>query len=212
MRPAPHQDFNENVFINCPFDGKYDSLLQPILFTIIYFGFTPQIASRTGDSGEQRITKILSLILNSKYSIHDLSRIRSAKRGELYRLNMPFEFGIDYGCRCTAKGRLKRKKFLVLGEKPHDYKKALSDLAGIDASSHMNNPKKVVGALRNWFIESVPSNKTADSATAIWSRFTDFKDDFYARRKSEGFSKADLKTMPISEYISFIRTWIGSNK
>jgi hypothetical protein len=113
MRPAPHQDFNKNVFINCPFDSEYHSLLQPILFTILYFGFTPQIASRTADSGEQRITKILSLILKSKYSIHDLSRIRSTKRGELYRLNIPFELGIDYGCRCTAKGHLRHKKFLV---------------------------------------------------------------------------------------------------
>jgi|ERR1041384_3306665 hypothetical protein len=123
-----------------------------------------------------------------------------------------FELGIDYGCRCTAKGPLKRKKFLVLGEKLHDHKKALSDLAGIDASSHMNNPEKVVLALRNWFIESVPSNKTADSATAIWHKFVDFNKDFYARRKSEGFSKEDLKMMPVREYISFIRTWISNNK
>src|ERR1041384_1300450 len=123
-----------------------------------------------------------------------------------------FELGIDYGCRCTAKGPLKRKKFLVLGEKLHVHKKALSDLAGIDASSHMNNPEKVVLALRNWFIESVPSNKATDSATVVWSKFQDFTNDFDARRKSEGFSKADLKTMPVSEYISFIRTWIGYNK
>jgi len=212
MRPEPHQDFNKNVFINCPFDSEYDPLLQPILFTILYFGLTPQIASQTVDSGEQRITKILSLILKSKFSIHDLSRIRSAKRGELYRLNMPFELGIDYGCRCTARGHLKRKKFLVLGEKPHDYKKALSDLAGIDAAWHMNKPYKVVLALRNWFIESVPMNKTADSATVIWYNFIEFNKTFYGRRKSEGFSNEDLKMMPISEYISYIRTWISNNK
>lgn len=212
MPPAPHQDFNKNVFINCPFDSAYNSLLQPILFTILYFGFTPQIASQTVDSGEQRITKILSLILKSKYSIHDLSRIRSAKRGELYRLNIPFELGIDYGCRCTARGHLRRKKFLVLGEKPHDYKKALSDLAGIDAKSHMNDPEEVVLALRNWFIESVPLNQATDSATVIWSKFVDFKDDFYKRRKREGFSKEDVKKMTVSEYISFIRTWISNNK
>lgn len=212
MPPGPHRDFKKNVFINCPFDSEYNSLLQPILFTILYFGFTPQIASQTTDSGEQRITKILSLILKSKYSIHDLSRIRSVKRGELYRLNMPFELGIDYGCRCAARGHLRRKKFLVLGEKPHDYKKALSDLAGIDAKSHMNNPEKVVLALRNWFSESVRSNKATDSATVIWYKFSDFNKAFYRRRKSEGFSKADLKTMPVSEYISFIRTWIGNNK
>jgi hypothetical protein len=212
MRPAPHQDFNKNVFINCPFDSEYDSLLQPILFTIVYFGFTPQIATRTSDSGEQRISKILSLILKSKYSIHDLSRIRSAKRGELYRLNMPFELGIDYGCRCTAKGHLRRKKFLILGEKLHDYREALSDLAGIDAKAHMNNPENVVLALRNWFVESGPSNKTADSATVIWFKFMNFNNDFYERRKSEGFSKEDLKMMPVSEYISFIQTWLSNNK
>ena len=211
MPPEPHQDFNKNVFINCPFDSQYNSLLRPILFTILYFGFTPQIASQTLDSGEQRITKILSLILKSKYSIHDLSRIRSAKRGELYRLNMPFELGIDYGCRCTARGQLRRKKFLVLGEKPHDYKKALSDLAGVDAKAHMNNPEKVILALRNWFIESVPLNKAADSATMIWYNFEDFNKIFSKQRKSEGFSKTDLKMMPVSEYIQFIRTWIGNN-
>lgn len=51
--------------------------------------FGPQIASQTGDSSQQRISKTLSLILKSKYSVHDLSRIRSEKPRELYRLNMP---------------------------------------------------------------------------------------------------------------------------
>jgi hypothetical protein len=100
----------------------------------------------------------------------------------------------------------------VLGEKPHDYKKALSDLAGVDAKAHMNKPDKVVLALRNWFIESVRSNKATDSASVIWYKFSDFKDDFDKQRKSEGFSKADLQMMPVREYISFIRTWISSNK
>jgi len=73
MRPGPHPGFNKNVFINCPFDSQYNSsLLKPLLFTIVYLGFTPQIASQTADSGEQRINKILSLILQSRYSLHDL--------------------------------------------------------------------------------------------------------------------------------------------
>jgi len=52
MPPGPHPGFNRNVFINCPFDSQYSSFLRPILFTIIYFGFAPQIASQTADSGE----------------------------------------------------------------------------------------------------------------------------------------------------------------
>jgi|SRR5882724_182825 len=210
MPPGPPQEFKKNVFINCPFDSEYDSLLRPILFSILYFGFTPQIASQTADSGQQRINKILSLILKSKYSVHDLSRIRSVKPGELYRLNMPFELGIDYGCRRISTGHLGRKRFLVLTAKPHDYKKALSDLAGIDAKSHGNKPEKAVLALRNWFIDTVHLKK-ADSATAIWYKFMDFNADFYERRKNESFSKGDLKMMPVREYIKFIRKWINTN-
>jgi len=207
MPPGPPPGFSKNVFINCPFDSEYNSLLRPILFTIIYLGYNPQIASQTSDSGEQRINKILSLILKSKLSIHDLSRIKSAKPKEFFRLNMPFELGIDYGCRRIGIGHLRRKRFLVLGEKPHDYKKALSDLGGMDAKSHSNQPNQAVLALRNWFVDTVHLS-SADSPTVIWYRFMDFNTDFYERRKAEGFSRGDLKMMPVSEYIAFIRDWL----
>jgi hypothetical protein len=208
--PGPHPGFNKNVFINCPFDGKYRSLLQPILFTILYLGFTPQIASQTADSGEQRINKILSLILKSRYSLHDLSRIRSRRRGEFFRLNIPFELGIDYGCRCTGAGYLRKKRFLVLGAKPDDHKRALSDLGGIDAKSHANDPEKAVFALRNWFIDTVHLKK-APSGSTVWEKFVDFDWDFYAGKKRDGFSRQDLKTMPVREYIAAIRHWLKTH-
>ena len=211
MPPGPPPGFSKNVFINCPFDSDYDSLLRPILFTIVYLGFNPQIASQTADAAEQRINKILSLIVSSKYSVHDLSRIRSERKDEYYRLNMPFELGIDYACRRLSSGYLERKRFLILGAEPHDYKKALSDLAGVDAKSHANKPDKVVQALRNWFVDTVHL-RSADSATVIWYKFTQFMSDFYERRKAEGFSKDDLNMMPVREYIAFIRTWIKDNK
>jgi len=211
MPPGPHPGFNRNVFINCPFDSQYNSsFLRPILFTIIYFGFTPQIASQTADSGEQRIDKILSLILKSRYSIHDLSRIRSRRRGEFFRLNIPFELGIDYGCRRTSGGYLRRKRFLVLGAKPHDYKRALSDLGGIDAKSHANDPEIAVVALRNWFVDTVHL-KNVPSGSAIWETFFDFRADFYAQREKAGFSKRDIMMMPVREYISAIRRWLKTN-
>jgi len=88
--------FERSVFINCPFDSKYYFLLKPLLFTIVDLGFNPKIALERSDSCENRITKIEELIKESKYSIHDLSRIRSVKKNEIYRMNMPFELGIDY--------------------------------------------------------------------------------------------------------------------
>lgn len=83
-------DFENNVFVNCPFDEKYLEILRSILFTIIYLGFNPRIALERLDSGQPRIQKIVSMIEESKYAIHDLSRIRAEKKGEYFRLNMPF--------------------------------------------------------------------------------------------------------------------------
>ena len=154
MPPGPHQEFSKNVFINCPFDSEYNSLLRSIPFT-----------------------------------------------------NMPFELAMDYACRRIASGHLRRKRFLVLGTSPHDYKQALSDLAGVDGKPHRNKPEKVVLALRNWFIDTVHLEK-AESPTVIWYRFTEFTADFYEQRKNEGFTKDDLKMMPIREYINSIRAWI----
>jgi hypothetical protein len=111
--------FERNVFVNCPFDKQFLPLLRPLLFTIIYLRLNPRIALERMDSGEGRLEKILALIEQSKYSIHDLSRSEANAVGELYRLNMPFELGLDYGCRFFGKGELQEKRALVLESKPH---------------------------------------------------------------------------------------------
>lgn len=94
---AKHENYFKNVFINCPFDDKYFDLLQTLVFTISYYGFTPRISLENSDSGPSRLDKIIQLISESKYSIHDLSRLQSKSANEYNRLNMPFELGIDYG-------------------------------------------------------------------------------------------------------------------
>ena len=78
--------FEENVFVNCPFDRRYLPLLRPLPFTIIYLGLKPRIALEAVDAGPARLDKIVSLIADSRYGIHDLSRIEASKAGELYRV------------------------------------------------------------------------------------------------------------------------------
>src|SRR4029078_707373 len=88
MKKEIPKKFGTSVFINCPFDEEYKLLLQPILFTLVYVGLCPRLASETSDSLEPRIEKILRLIQECKYSIHDLSRLKSQKANEFARLNM----------------------------------------------------------------------------------------------------------------------------
>jgi hypothetical protein len=142
MPPQVPEDFDKNVFINCPFDQEYLSLLRPLLFTILYIGFNPKIGLESSDSGETRINKICELIRTSRYSIHDLSRLQSSRRNEFYRMNMPFELGIEYGCRHFASNHPRRKRCLILEKSRYDYINALSDLSGVDIKSHQNKPEK----------------------------------------------------------------------
>jgi hypothetical protein len=210
MTTKLQKEFLKNVFINCPFDRDYASLLRPLVFTIVYLGFNPQIALESSDSGQQRVDKILSLIKKSRYSIHDLSRTKSGNKTEFCRLNMPFELGVDYGCRRISVNHLRTKKFLLLEKQAHDYQKALSDLSGVDIKNHRNIPFKAVQAVRNWFVDTVRLREV-DSPSAIWDRFNEFSYDFYKKRKAEGFSRDDLNMMPLPEYIEFIKKWIISS-
>jgi hypothetical protein len=207
MPPLVPEDFDKNVFINCPFDQEYLSLLRPLLFTILYVGFNPKIGLESSDSGETRINKICELIRASRYSIHDLSRLQSSRRNEFYRMNMPFELGIEYGCRHFASDHLRRKRCLILEKSRHDYIKALSDLSGVDIKSHQNKPEKLIAAVRSWFIETV-GLRNIESPTVIWYQFTDFTSDFYEKRKSQGFSDEDIEEMPVPEYMHFIQEWL----
>ena len=132
MQKGIGEQFERNVFINCPFDDEYRPLRQALLFVVVFLGFNPKIALERSDSGELRINKICGLIQVSKYSIHDLSRLRSGKAKEFYRLNMPFELGIDYGARAFGAAFMSSKRSLILEQKLHDFRKALSDLSGVD--------------------------------------------------------------------------------
>lgn len=200
-------DFSRNVFVNCPFDSDYVPLLRPLLFTIVHVGFVPRIASERSDSGENRIDKICALIRDCRYSIHDLSRLRASQVGEFSRMNMPFELGIEYGCRVFGGASLGTKKCLVLEKDPYEFQKAISDLSGIDIKQHGNEPRNVVRAVRDWFVATVRL-RDVQSATQIWYSFEDFASDFYDKRKADGYTDEDLNMMPPPEYIDFIRRWL----
>ncbi len=207
MANPPDPNFEKNVFINCPFDSAYKSLLRPLLFIILYFDFNPKIASERSNSAEQRIDKICEFIESSKYSIHDLSRLKSMKKIEYARHNMPFELGIDYGSRKFAENHFGEKKFLVLEKERYDYSKALSDFAGADIKNHNDDPRTIIKVVRNWFVETV--NLTGVAATSvIWSDFIDFMADFDAERRSNGFEDEDIYEMPTPEFTGFIKEWL----
>lgn len=207
--------FETNVFVNCPFDDEYVSLLRPLLFTIAYLGYRPRIATERSDSGENRLDKICELIRHSQLSIHDLSRLKAARAREFYRMNMPFELGIDYGTRQHGPAFMQNKKCLILESKQHDFKIALSDLSGVDIKNHSNDPAHTVRAVRDWFYETV-GKRDAPYPTVIWFRFNDFITSLHKARIAEGLSEDDVREdiarMPIPEYLDCIEDWLARSR
>ena len=201
------ENFEKNIFINCPFDEDFESLLRPLLFTIVYLGFIPRIALEDSDGSVNRSSKILKIIRESKNSIHDLSRIKSKNKNEFARLNMPFELGIDFGSK-EFSGNHKDKKFLVLSEKEYDYKKALSDFSGFDAKIHQKDPIKLVIIIRDWFYDTIGITNAA-TGMKIWFEFQDFLLHYSMKRGSEGYrGDKELNSIyPIREYIQIIKDW-----
>ncbi len=200
--------FQSNVFINCPFDNEYRLLLKPLLFTVLYLGYKPRM-SQTQSSSDIRINQIKSYIRDSKFGIHDLSRCRALKLGELPRFNMPYELGLDIGCLEFGARKLKTKKILILETERFHYQKVLSDIAGQDIENHNDDPKILVRKIRNWF-SSLSTRKSFASSTEIWTAYNQFCSDLVEELK--GYSSEDIDEMPIDEFIKFSRRWIVSFK
>lgn len=198
--------FESNVFINCPFDSDYLPLLRSIIFCVIDVGLEPRIALETLNSGEPRIEKILRLVRECKFGIHDLSRIKAKKEGEYFRLNMPFELGLDVGCRVYGGGDFVSKRCLILEEERYRYQAAISDLSNSDIEAHRNEPELALRAVRNWL--AMEAGLKPPGPTTVWGRFLDFMADNHDNLKRRGYSDADIAGLPIPELIACIHAWI----
>lgn len=195
------------MFINCPLDDDYEPLLQAILFCVVYLGLVPRLSTERNDSGENRLEKIRGLIENSKFSIHDLSRCEAKEKGEHFRLNMPFELGIDYGCRqYFGRGR-DQKRILILEEEKYRYQAAISDIAGCDIEAHAGDYQKAVRKVRNWLVSE--ANVAAEGARKILRVYADFQGWYYKRQLALGFSDEDIQDYPTVELLKAMTDWIS---
>jgi hypothetical protein len=199
--------FETSVFINCPFDADYLPLLRPMLFCVRDLGLEPRIALEALDSGRPRIEKIIALVRSCKFAIHDLSRLKAKKKGEFFRLNMPFELGLDVGCRVFGGAEFADKKCLILETERYRYQAAISDLSNSDIAVHGDEPQVALTEVRNWIVSSAGVH--APGPAALWGRFTDFMTDNYDALVARGFSPPDIERLPVPELLSCIDGWIA---
>ena len=64
--------YEDCVFLNVPFDRRYEPLLRALVYSVHDCGFIARSAREIEDGGQVRLDKIYELIRDSKYGIHDL--------------------------------------------------------------------------------------------------------------------------------------------
>lgn len=201
----PVADYGTSVFINCPFDAGFKPLLNAIVFCVVRSGFKPRLASERIDSGENRIGKIMGMIEQSRFGIHDLSRSQSRTADELARHNMPLELGLDLGCRRYGAAHHRDKIHLVLEERAYRHQAAISDLAGCDPVIHGGKAKRALSAVRDFLDPHAATQLPGPSE--LWGEFGDFQAVLFTDLAARGFSKADIRGLRIAEYITHAQAW-----
>jgi hypothetical protein len=202
MKLSP--DYYQNVFINCPFDDPYEPLFNAILFTVHRCGFILRCSKEFEDSSGIRIENIVSLIKESCFSIHDLSRVSIANIGDLPRFNMPLELGICIGAEKFGSGKQKDKKYLILESHQYRFKQFISDLSGQDIKSHEDKPDLAIKCVRDWL--SKKTGGSIPSASEIVKEYAAFKNDL---PDLCNVSKWNPLELTFSEYSSLVVSWLS---
>ncbi|PYY14690.1 MAG: hypothetical protein DMG60_19565 [Acidobacteria bacterium] len=131
-RRNPLRGSERSVFLNIPYDAGFQKLYLAYIAGISAFGLVPR-ATLEIPTSERRLDRIIDLIDECAYSIHDLSRVQLDRRApRTPRFNMPFELGLAVA-RNKSRGR---QRWYVCESLRRRVNKSLSDLDGTEVHIH----------------------------------------------------------------------------
>lgn len=140
-----------NVFLNVPYDHHFQSLWLAYIAGLSAFGLVPR-ATLEIPGGARRLDRILGIIRDCEYSVHDLSRVQLDPRApRTPRFNMPFELGLTIGWQHAANPR---HVWFVCESQNYRVFKSLSDLNGTDVYIHGGKVRGVFAQLCNAFVRA----------------------------------------------------------
>ena len=199
---SPH--YNDNVFLNCPFDSAYKQLFVVMVFAIHDCGFIPRCALEEEDASQVRIDKIYDIIADCRYGIHDISRTELDEASDLPRFNMPLELGVFLGAKQFGIDEQKRKNCLILDKAQYRYQQFISDIAGQDIQAHNNNPEEIVTVVRNW-LRTASKRRTIPSGSIIWGRYQEFIEDL--PQLAQAF-QLEVEELIFNDYTFMLAEWL----
>lgn len=115
MAPAQRKaSYDDNVFLNVPFDNRYSELFRALVFAVHDCGFNARCALEADNSADVRVEKLYRIIRECRFGIHDISRTSLDRVSKLPRFNMPLELGLFLGAKAYGGPTQRSKSCLVL--------------------------------------------------------------------------------------------------
>ena len=199
--------YEDNVFINCPFDLEYYPIFCALLFAVHDCGYFGRCALEVDDSGLTRIQKIEQIIEDCRFGIHDISRVEPDPQNQLPRFNMPLELGLFLGAKRYGNKRQKRKSCKILDTDRYRFQKFCSDISGQDISAHDADPEKAIRVVRDW-LRNHRSRLLIPSGSTIVERYRKFQNDLPMLCQSLRLTVEELTFIDLQ---NIIVEWLRAN-
>ena len=193
-----------DVFINCPYDPGYARTFEALIFAIHALGFRARAAREVDDGGAARMERIIKIIGECRYGIHDLSRAGLDPNTGLARFNMPLELGVFLGAKHFGGKEQKKKNTLLLDIDGFRYRDFISDLAGMDPHAHGEDRIQAVREVRDWLASA--SGRKLPGGNLLVEQYQRFEADLPALAAAQGFN---LAAIPYVDYLYFVTEWLS---
>lgn len=139
---------SQSVFINAPYDAKFEDLFLALVVGLRGYGLIPRATIDLPSYGH-RIDRILELLNACDFSIHDLSRVALTEGDNpVPKFNMPFELGLAYHHSLKSSHQI-----LIFARNHQQFEASLGDLKGIDIYEHHDDIKALFSCLAQAFVK-----------------------------------------------------------
>ena len=163
-----------DVFINCPFDDDYQPFFEAIVWTVMRYGYRARCAKEADNSGRNRLQKILGIIGECRFAVHDISRTEPDAVNQLPRFNMPLELGLWLGAETFGGVVQAEKQCCVFDVDPYRFHKFVSDIAGHDIHAHGGEVDQLIVELTKW-LRTLPGDDHPGGGEAMIEEYELFR-------------------------------------
>jgi hypothetical protein len=177
------------------------------VFAIHDCGFIARSALEIEDSGQARVEKILNLIGDCRFGIHDISRAGLDRQTRLPRFNMPLELGFFLGAKRFGPAHQQDKRCLVLDRARYRYREFCSDIAGQDVREHADEPSQAIRATRDW-LSTHRSEILIPGGKSIFERYERFRIQLPVQARA---LKLDHRELTFLDYRQLMIGWLIKN-